>query len=219
MERLKNVIAQYGRWSPLNDYIERIEAYKTTDFSLALENAKALLETIGKEICNCKGIEPEQTITINSVLKKAFTAIGYQNDDVVTQISSALATIGQKIGELRNTIGPTAHGRQLEDLKTRNEKVDGFTQNFLIDVTSIIACFLISAFETEHPREHPPQESKILYAENEEFNDYWDETYGEFTMGEYSYTVSEILYNVDYRAYISELKTYTETKEEDQCPK
>ena len=105
MERLKKIIEQYGRWSELTMYTDRIEANTSTDFSHAIENAKALLETIGKEICNSKGLELEATASINSILKNAFTVIGYKSSSLVAQISSALATIGQNIGKLRNDIG------------------------------------------------------------------------------------------------------------------
>ena len=85
-------------------------------------------------------------------MKKAFTAIGYSSDNLVTQISSALATIGQNIGELRNDIGTTSHGKSLEELRERNKKVDEFTREFLIDTTVIVASFLIRTFENENPR-------------------------------------------------------------------
>lgn len=212
MDKLKKVIEQYGRWSVLNNYIERIEAYLVSDFSHALENAKALLETIGKEICNSKGFVVDGTASINSVLKRAFTAIGYSSENMVTQISSALATIGQKMGDLRNEIGATSHGRSLEELKARNDKVDGMTREFLIDATVIVACFLIRAFENENPRTIPLEEVKILYESNQDFNDFWDDTYGEFGMGEYSYPASEILYNVDYPAYVTEQKAFDESE-------
>ena len=102
MEKLRQVITQYGRWTELSDYIDRIEIDVDSDFSHAIENAKALLETIGKEICKLKGIDTEATASVQSILKNAFRAIGYSGNDLVTQISSALSTIGQKIGELRN---------------------------------------------------------------------------------------------------------------------
>lgn len=41
MEKLKKVIEQYGHWSALTLYTDRIEAYLFSDFSHALENAKA----------------------------------------------------------------------------------------------------------------------------------------------------------------------------------
>ena len=214
MERLKKVIEQYGRWSDLTIYTDRIEAHASTDFSHAIENAKALLETIGKEICTLKGVEIEATASINSVLKKTFIAIGYAGSSLVTQISSALATIGQNIGELRNEIGTTSHGKSLEDLKERNKKVDELTRGFLIDTTVIVASFLIRAFENENPRSKPETtEAELLYTDNEPFNDFWDDLYGEFEMGDYSFPASEILYNVDYKAYEAEQKAFSEGDE------
>ena len=117
MERLKKVIEQYGRWSDLITYTDRIEAHAPTDFSHAVENAKALLETICKEICSSKGVELGATASINAVMKKAFAAIGYSGGNLVTQISTALATIGQQMGNLRNEIGTTGHGKSLDELR------------------------------------------------------------------------------------------------------
>ena len=214
MERLKKVIEQYGRWSELTTYTDRIEAHVSTDFSHAVENAKALLETIGKEICNSKGVELGEAPSINAVMKKAFTAIGYSSDNLVTQISTALATIGQQIGNLRNEIGTTSHGKSLEELKERNSKVDDLTKEFLVDTTVIVACFLIRTFENENPRAvTEPVETELLYTENESFNDFWDDLYGEFEMGNYSFPASEILFNVDYKAYVSELQAFSEGDE------
>lgn len=213
MDRLKKVMEQYGRWAGLELYTERIETYKERDFSQSVENAKALLETIGKEICCSKGIILDSNSSINSVLKKAFVTIGYSNNGLVTQISGALANIGQQIGDLRNEIGATSHGHSLEELKERNNKVDELTREFLIDSTVIIACFLIRAFENENPRGPSIEDTKDLYEDNIDFNDFWDDLYGEFEMGDYSYTASEILYNVDYSAYITEKKAYNESEE------
>ena len=50
MERLKDILERHSRWQPCKIYIERIEGFRETDFSLCIENAKALLETIAKEI-------------------------------------------------------------------------------------------------------------------------------------------------------------------------
>ncbi|MFQ5676897.1 MAG: abortive infection family protein, partial [bacterium] len=182
--------------------------------SHALENAKALLESIGKEICTSKGVEIEATASINNILKKAFTAIGYTNSSLVAQISSALATIGQNIGQLRNHIGTTSHGRSLEDLKERNNAVDELTKEFLIDTTVSVASFLIRTFENENPRSKKETvETELGYNDNEPFNESWDELYGEFEMGSYSYPASEILFNVDYKAYMTEHQAFTKSDE------
>ncbi len=82
MDKLKTVIKEYGRWSVLETYIDRIETHIEIDFSHSLENAKALLETVGKEICTCNAVELGTTPSINSVLKKAFSSMGYANSNV-----------------------------------------------------------------------------------------------------------------------------------------
>ena len=210
MERLKKIIEQYGRWSILTEYTDRMESIVLSDFSQVVENAKSLLETIGKEICKSKDVEFETTPSFNVVMKKAFTAIGYPSKNLVTQISTSLANIGQQMGNLRNEIGLTSHGKTVEELKERNNKVDELTKEFLIDTTVIVASFLIRTFEGENPR---VKSETVDSTDNEAFNDFWDDMYGEFKMGDYSFTASEILFNVDYKAYESEQKAFLEGDE------
>ena len=78
----------------------------------------------------------------------------------------------------------------------------------------MVACFLIRSFEISDPRVQQP--TPLIYSENYEFNDYWDDLYGEFTMGDYSYSASEILYGVDNKAYESESQGFKEVMESSQ---
>lgn len=214
MERLNRLIGQYGRWADLKIYTDRIDAHIQSDFSLSLENSKALLETICKEICKEKEFEIEATASISQTLKKAFNALGYPNSNCIIQISTALATIGQQMGNIRNEIGATSHGRSLEELRERNNSIDEMTKELLIDTTVIVASFLIRNFENENPRTiQKTSEQTISLNDNPEFNDFWDENYGEFSMGDYSYTASEILFCVDTKAYLAELKIFEEDGE------
>jgi len=209
MEKLKKTIEQYGRWTELSIYIGRIETHIESDFSHSLENAKALLETVGKEICKAKGLTLSETSSINGVLKNAFSSLGYSNSNLVNQIASALATIGQQVGELRNEIGLTSHGKSLEEIRERNNRVDILTREFLIDTVEIVACFLIRNFENENPRKAKETlEDSLDYWEAEEFNDFWDDIFGDFEMGNYAYSASEILFNVDKQAYINEYNAF-----------
>jgi hypothetical protein len=220
MEKLRDTIDKYSRWKGLDIYIERMEGHLESDFSISVENAKALLESIGKEICDAKGVELGSSPSINAVLKKSFVAIGYTSDDLVTQISSSLATIGQFLGNLRNEISPTSHGKSLEELRERNNKVDLLTREFLIDSTLIVAVFLIRAFEERKIFSNSissklGNEEALNYEGLDDFNSEWDDIYGEFQMGNYSYAASEILFNVDYNAYVSEYRAYKEADSED----
>lgn len=220
MEKLRATIEQYGRWKDLVIYIDRMEAHLDSDFSHSLENAKALLESIGKEICSAKSVDLAAKSSINGVLKKAFCALGYSNDNLVNQVSRSLSTIGEEIGNLRNEISPTSHGKSLDELRDRNNKVDTLTRDFLIDSTLVVAVFLIRAFEERKEtaalvEEEEPEDLLLQYDELEDFNTFWDDAYGKFEMGaSYTYMASEILFNMDYKAYETEYKEYMESEPE-----
>lgn len=216
MQKIRDTLAQYSRWSVLGDYVDRMEAHLDGDFSTALENAKALLESIGKEICSAKAVTLDATSPIQGVLKSAFKALGYTGDDMVRQVSTALATIGQNVGELRNQISPTSHGKPLDELRDRNNKVDLLTREFLIDSTLVVAVFLIRAFEERQLAAKPvPVAPSAVdpgpsYDDHEDFNNFWDESFGDFSMGDYNFTASEVLFALDAQAYATELKAFQE---------
>ncbi|MCZ6803384.1 MAG: abortive infection family protein [Proteobacteria bacterium] len=129
---------------------------------------------------------------------------------MVNQISGSLANIGQQIGNLRNEISPTSHGKQLNALEDRNDRVDLLAGEFLIDSTLLIATLLIRTFENDNPRKKA--EDQLDYFDADEFNNFWDEAFGEFEMGVYSYPASEILFNVDSDAYKTEHAAFLEEK-------
>ncbi len=213
MDKLKAVIKEYGRWEPLEDYISRIETYLDTDFGLAIENSKSILESISKEICEQKFVELKSSESISNSLKKACKAIGYNGGDLVTQLSTSIANIGHQMGSLRNEIGTTSHGRTMDQLKDRNNGIEELTKIFLVDTTELVSCFLIRNFENENPRKHHESQYQVLaYSEAEDFNESWDDSFGEFVMGDYSYPASEILFNVDKQAYVNEYKAFTEAE-------
>lgn len=214
MQRLNRVIEQYGRWAELKIYTDRINGSIQTDFSHSLENSKALIEAICKQICKEKKVDIGATPSINKLVKKAFDAIGYQTSNPFNQISGSLATIGQQIGVLRNETGITSHGKSLDELRERNNIFDEIKKEFLIDSTVIIALFLIRTFENENPRTTKgTSEQNILLSDNQDFNEFWDENFGEFFMDDYSYTASEILFYTDNEVYLTELKAFDEDEE------
>ncbi|MDD2284896.1 MAG: abortive infection family protein [Paludibacter sp.] len=214
MNKLKTVIEEYRNWAGLSTYIDRIETHIEIDFSHSLENAKALLESVGKEICNKNGVDLCTKPSVNSVLKKCFSSMGYANGTLVNLVSSALATIAQQVGELRNDIGLTSHGKSLEEIKQRNSKVDVLTREFLIDTVEKVCIFIIRNYESKKEKIAAEQlEDTLDYWEADDFNEFWDDSFGEFKMGAYSYPASEILFNVDKQAYVNEYKAYTETEE------
>ena len=215
MEKLRTLIEQHSRWQPLEDIINRIEAYLHEDFSMSLGNSKSLLESIAKEICLRQNLEIGNTESIGGLLKMAFLALGYRNESLVNQISGALANIAQQMGSLRNDIDIQAHGKTLDEIRERNNRVDDLAKEFLIDSTELVACFLIQNFEKDNmPAIRVNSGDELIYLECEEFNEYWDEMFGEFNMGDCSYPSSEILFNVDYQAYTMEYRAHGTVEEE-----
>lgn len=211
MKKLKKVIEQYGRWAEYSMYADRIEAHADSDFSLCVENSKSLIEGISKQICKEKGIVLSGDESFNKLVKMAFDAIGHKSGECINVIGSSLSAIAHQLGNLRTAIGATSHGMTSEELKGRNESLDVATKEFLIDSIEIIGCFLIRNFENENPRKiTDSNEELFLFEEAQDFNDFWDELFGEFKMGDYSYMASEVLYNVDYNAYMNEYKGFKE---------
>ena len=70
----------------------------------------------------------------------------------------------------------------------------------------MVSCLLINL--AENVSVHSGTEQEISYNDSENFNQFWDDLYGDFDMGEYSFSASDILYSMDYEAYKTELEDY-----------
>lgn len=208
MQKLRELIDGNTRWSEFIIFVDRIESSRDQDFSLAFENAKALLESICKEICKSCGKELSTQSSMNGIVKTSFSALGFSNSETSVRISSSLASIGQVIGDLRNDIGVTGHGRTVEELRQRNSKLDELTKDFLFDSIKTIIIFLIRSFEYKRISQVEYLEKESLNERNKKFDDFLDENYGEFVMGDYSYSASQILFSVDSEAYQYERKNF-----------
>jgi len=216
MERLRLTLERYSRWKPYIEYVERIEGYQHTDFSMCVENSKALLESVAKEICTQKKHPLLSAESVSGLLHKSFASLGYAPTSTIRQIGTAIANIGQQMGNLRNEIGTTAHGKTLEEMKNRSGSVNSLTDGFLISSTELVCCFLIESFETDNPLA-PVVDSEIAYDDNPEFNERWDEIYGKFRMtNDYTYSASQILFSLDFLAYESELNAFNSSPDESE---
>ncbi len=214
MERLKLILERYSRWQPLSEYVARIEGYRQTDFSISIENSKSLLESIAKEICKERRQPLDNNENFSKLLRLSFGSLGYAPTNTINQIGQAIGRIGQAMGSFRNEIGTTAHGRTLDELRNRTNSINSLTDDFLVLSTELVCCFLIEAFETDNPLV-PIVDTEISYDDNAEFNESWDEIYGKFRMtDDYIYPASQILFNLDFLAYQSELSAFNATPDE-----
>jgi len=207
MTKLKEILEKYSRWNALSEYVVRIEHFQNIDFSICVENSKALLETIAKEICEEKAQPLNGYESMGRLLGLSFGCLGFSGSAPIRQIASAISNIGQQMGNFRNEIGVTSHGKTLEELKNRNFTIDTYTREFLLNSTETICCFLIETFELQNPLVKP--EAIINYNDNPEFNNYWDDSYGSITIApDVMYSSSEILFNLDFKTYQQALLEY-----------
>ena len=169
MQKLRELINANTRWSEFIIFVDRIELSRDQDFSLAFENAKALLESVCKEICKLCGRELSAQSSMNGIVKTSFLALEFANTDIAAQISRSLANVGQIIGDLRNDIGITGHGRTTEELRQRNLKIDELTKDFLFDSIKTIIIFLIRSFEYKQLTNMLPIEKEYENERNKEF--------------------------------------------------
>lgn len=212
MEKLRLILDKHSRWQPYTFYVDRIEGYRDSDFSICVENSKSLLEGISKEICSQKKQPLTGKESVSKVLSLSFGCLGYPRSHTIRQISTAIANVGQQMGNFRNEIGTTSHGKTLEELRNREEIVTSLTGDFLITSTELVCCFLIETFEADNPLAQ--EEPDIEFGDNPEFNEYWDGLYPEVKMGNSSFAPSEVLFNVEPETYKIALNEFLATKDE-----
>src|SRR5437588_11459996 len=102
MEKLREIIGTYAQWQSLEDYVNRIEGYREEDCPLCVENAKAMLEAVAKEICTHRNKDFGKQDGTGKILKLAFASLGYDDTNTVQQIAGAIANVGHQMSLLRN---------------------------------------------------------------------------------------------------------------------
>jgi hypothetical protein len=210
MEKTRAVIKTYSRWEDLQIYPQRIEAFLESDFVSAIENGKALIEAICKTILTEQGKPCGENDKVHRLVRNTLQALGILSSAQISRFGSGLMTALQNLGELRNLIGDTSHGRSTEEM--RRNKIETLSARFLIDSVEIIACFLVEYYELEFPKKKLSK--KDVTIDYQPFDDYLDETYGRVKIATYEFLPSDILANLDSVAYQSEYKKFLDLQNE-----
>jgi len=110
------------------------------------------------------------------------------------------------MAEFRNEYTETGHGQSVYVIDKNRKSVTAATIAFITSVVEQTAVFLITVYEEEYPK---TIQSKIRFEDNVEFNNKFDENQELIEIGQYGpYTPSEILFNIDQQAYITEFHNY-----------
>jgi Abortive infection C-terminus len=203
VNKLKELINNYSRWSNLSSYINRIELQIESDIGAAIGSTKALLESICKTILDNENVTYDSYDNINKLVKKTIQSLNIENPDKISAFGNALVTSIHSLGELRNLVDDSSHGKSLLD---KNRKIDLISASFLISSSETIAYFLIEFYELEHPRINKAE--KFIFEEMEDFNNYLDDEHGSVKVAKIPYLTSEILFAIDPTAYNDEYQKY-----------
>ena len=104
MERLRQLIEQYSRWKGLEEYCIRIDGYLNNDFSIAVENTKALMESVCKTILREKNVEYGTGDTLQQLMTKTVGVFDSDHSDQLKQITRNLINIAKNLAEVRNSV-------------------------------------------------------------------------------------------------------------------
>lgn len=205
LDRLRRTIEACKGWDQLIQYVDRIEAYQNNNLSLRIDNLKTMLESVCKEVCKRHEVSVDKKSSLQGLVKQSATALGIAASDADRTLVSALGTLAKETGALRNRYGSTGHGRTMEELASIDRSIDIWSQNLVSSAVEAVAVFFL---EVDHHRNTSPDVSADEIDRDDDFDEYWDNEYGEFVMGAYSYTASETLRAVDPTAYQTEVQTF-----------
>lgn len=206
MERLQSVLRSYGRWQGLDIYPKRIETFIESDFTLAIENGKSLIESICKTILDEQNEAVASTEKLHKLVQKTLELLGIFGKKQISKFGSGFITSVQQLGEFRNRIGDTSHGRTLQEIKLN--KLESLSTEFLINAIETMACFLIEYYENQFLNNN--EEKKIKYEDYQDFNDYLDEESEYVFVADNAFLPSEVLFNMDEVAYKAEYQKFIE---------
>lgn len=185
--------------------------------ALVFDLAKALVETVCKTILDDLDVDYNNNFDGPKLLRKSLSSLqlfpsGHESPSKVTKsirrTVNGLMTTLRGLCELRTREGMASHGR--EAFSANLEPVQALLAARAADT---VATFLWNVHKSYSPVGRP---EKILYEDNNEFNDWVDEIHEPPVMiFELVYKHSEILFRVDRQAYKDVLQEYLDNHEHD----
>lgn len=185
---------------------------------LVVGQCKALIETLCKSILREQGEGIDSNISLGKLAKKAVTALGVQqtgNQDqktreafikLINSFSSQLENAAGAIGILRNEYCPLAHGRGHDE-----PQLHMIYAHLVASQTDSLATFILELIEQR--KSFVPE---IIFNENEDYNEFLDEEFGQIEIYGDLYQAPDILFQMNPSVYRRGLEEYQEGDSDDQ---
>lgn len=228
MDGAREVLSLIGSAPQFKLQVETLEQSIESNPALAIDLAKALVETVCRTIMNDRGVKTEENNPslgnlLNATLKSVHLVNTYRDDEAevtkhLRKMSKGMITAFQGLGELRNSQGFASHGPD-----GYMEALDPIQALFAARSADAIVHFLFRAhksyaepvvrengnnkpslFELEQERE------AVNYNAHEHFNDHIDELHDPLKVFEVEYSASESFARVDPEAYLQYLDGFNE---------
>lgn len=201
MQYLRELCNQNKKWKPLEVNILRIETYLHTDGVMVLENCKAMVESVCKEILTDLNEAYSHNESIQNLVSKTCKKMKCISN--ITELTRSFVTVCQRLGEFRNSFATISHGQPMQLITQNQNKLVGASMIFLVTTIEQLIIFLITVYQDEYPIH---VQSILRYEDNQEFNSVFDEQNEVIEIGQYGpYRPSEILFYIDDVAYKTEL--------------
>jgi len=177
---------------------------------LAFDLSKTLIESVCKTILRDRG----QAVADEDDLPKLFGATlerlrvlpdthtaDRETGRTIRKTIGALHSVVQGICELRNRMGFASHGKLAE-----TQPLESVQAELVARAADAVVSFLFKAHRSYAVPSAKPK--RIEYADNEAFNAFVDDSHQPINVFSFSYRPSEVLYSVDYQAYVDSLNSY-----------
>ncbi len=183
---------------------------KDGESGLVVGQCKNLIESLCKSILEENNIQIENNISVGKLAKKTGSVLnignGYKKEQktreafikLINSFTLSLENAIFSIGTLRNEYCPLAHGRSSE-----HKPLHILYAEFVALQTDALVVFFINLIE--YKKNFDPE---IVFMENEEFNEYLFDTFGEIEIYGDAYQAPEILFQMNKQKYKIALTEY-----------
>lgn len=186
----------------IEEQVRSIEQAVVENPALAFDLAKTLVESVCRTILAERKVAYSEEDDLPKLFKTVRNNLPFLPPEAssdaevrksLAQTLNGLSTAIQGICELRNRCGFASHGSD----KPRPQ-IEAAQALMAAEAADTIVGFLYRVHLQDRT---PPSSSRALYEENSEFNDYVDQSFGLFQIFELEFSASEVLFQMDPKAY------------------
>ena len=194
----RELVKNNGLAPLIEERVQKLEEAVTAGSNDAFDHAKSLVESVCKTILLDRGDEVNPSSDIKSLLNKVLDLLpiispahplSEEGSKKLKSILSGLRQTVQGLAEMRNLAGFSSHGP--DGYMIPMDKIHMRLSAMSADA---LTCFLLSL---HRKLTEPGGRARIHYEDYPEFNDYFDEIYGQVILEDMVFRPSSILFNDD----------------------